>query len=567
MTLEGDVIARIRGLCYKYPSSEEFALKNINLDVRRGEFLVVAGRSGSGKSTLLYALNGIIPHAISGEMRGSVNVCGLDTRENEINVLATKVGMVFQNPEAQLFNVTVEDELAFIAENLCYPRDEIERCVDFALDAVGIRDLRTRYPFELSGGEKQRVVIASAISVKPEILVLDEPTADLDALGREMVLGTLKKLNEMGITIVIAEHDFDEIAKYTSRMIVLENGRIVADGDPRDVFLNRVVKNIGLRVPQTVEISLRMKGSTNTRSVPLTVEEALNCYKDDLSKIRISRKNDNPASAKHTKPAIEIENLSFGYRDVTVLENINLTINERELVALVGPNGSGKTTLAMVMVGLLKPKKGTVRIGGVDTRKTKRLHEKVGFLFQNPDYQLFCDTVESEIQYGLKNKNLKLVEEILETMDLKKYREKHPHTLSRGERQRVATATALARQPDILILDEPTSGMDWTYIKQLLNLILDLHSKGRTILLITHDMRVVAEYCQRVVVMNNGRIVLDGDTRTVLSKTLKQAHLKPPPITEISLRAGIHPPLIKVEEIGTRKPEKKPYATKQTQQN
>ena len=207
----------------------------------------------------------------------------------------------------------------------------------------------------------------------------------------------------------------------------------------------------------------------------------------------------------------------------------------------------------MVLAGLLKPKKGSVKISGIDVRKIKKLTKKVGFLFQNPDHQLFCDTVESEIAYGLDNGKSKAVKKILKDMNLKKFGDKHPHTLSRGERQRVAIASILILQPDILILDEPTTGLDWAHITQFLDLILNLNANGKTIILISHDMRVIAEYCRRVIVMNEGNIILDDETRNVFSKLelLKKAQLKPPPISELTLKSGIDPPLIKVSELET----------------
>ncbi|MHA1381149.1 MAG: ABC transporter ATP-binding protein [Candidatus Helarchaeota archaeon] len=551
MDLENDVIIKIRDLSYKYPNSKEFALKNINLDVKRGDFLVIAGQSGSGKSTLMYCLNGIIPHAISGTLLGSVNICGFDTRKTRIPVLATKIGMVFQNPEAQLFNVTVEDELAFIAENLCFPREKIVEIVDFALKAVGIEDLRERYPFELSGGEKQKVAIASAISVKPDILILDEPTTDLDSKGRTMVLKVLEKLNKMGVTIIIVEHDFDDIIQYINRMILLEGGKLVMDDNPRNVFLSQALKDVGLRPPQAIEIILKLNNKIDFGDFPLIVSNLLPFFQNHLERIEVRQNFESDFLTTQKIPIIEIKNLYFAYGDNMVLKDINLIMNRGEFIGLIGANGSGKTTLAMLLVKLLKPKKGNIKIEGVNLKKIKKITQKVGLLLQNPDYQLFCDTVESEIAYGLKKNEIGLVDVILKEMDLEKFRKKHPQIISRGERQRVATASVVVMQPDILILDEPTSGLDWNHIKKFLDLVSDWNAKGKTIILITHDMRVVAEYCHRVIAMSNGSIILDENTRKAFSmpEILEKAHLKPPPISELTLKAEVNPPLIKVEEL------------------
>lgn len=536
-----DKIVSITDLSFRYPQSDGYVLNNIGLEVERGEFIGLAGKSGCGKSTLLYHLCGIIPHAVNGHKEGKVEVCGLDTVKHEIPELSTHVGMVFQNPEVQLFSVTVEDEVAFIAENLNYPVQKIRESLDFSLDAVGIDDLRERYPFELSGGEKQRVAIASAISVKPEVLVLDEPTSELDSAGTEKVLEVLHRLNQAGMTIILAEHHLDEVSRYLDRLIIMEDGRIIADDKPGTIFKDRIFESIGLRPPQTVEMGLMLGFS----KLPLSVNEALDIFNTIPT---ITRKITN--QKVQSEKIVEIKDLNFLYGDKRVLCNVNLSVDKGEMVGLLGPNGSGKTTLAMVMVGLLKPNQGSVRVNGLDPQKDrKKLVQTVGFLFQNPEHQLFCDSVRSELAYGLEGEEV--VDEVINRMGLKKFRDNHPLTLSRGERQRVATATALVKKPEIMIIDEPTTGQDWYHVSSFMNLVKKLNQEGVTIILITHDMRVAAEYCQRLVVMKNGSILLDGDTRSVFSEIdlLREADLKPTPLTEISLKAGIKPPLLKLNEI------------------
>ncbi|BDZ70867.1 ABC transporter ATP-binding protein [Methanobacterium petrolearium] len=531
-----DKTISITNLSFKYLRSEEYALKNINLEVEKGEFIGLAGKSGCGKSTLLYHLNGIIPHAVNGVMEGKVEVCGLDTAKHEIPELATQVGMVFQNPEVQLFSVTVEDEVAFIAENLNYPVEKIKECLDFSLDAVGINDLRERYPFELSGGEKQRVVIASAISVKPEVLVLDEPTSELDSQGREMVLDVIHQLNQAGMTIIMAEHHLDDVATYLDRLILMDKGRIIADDTPQKIFKNGLFENIGLRPPQTVEIGLKLGVPT----LPLSVDDAL----DTFRKFPIKAFPQEIFNyGLQIEKMVEIKDLSFHYGDKKALHDINLSINQGEIVGLLGANGSGKTTLALLLMGLLKPSPGSVSVRGFNPEKQrKELVNVAGFLFQNPEHQLFCDSVHSELAYGFEGSET-VVDEIISIMGLEQFRNEHPLTLSRGERQRVATATALVKKPEILIIDEPTTGQDWYHVSSFMNLVKRLNQEGVTIILITHDMRVAAEYCQRLVVMKDGSILLDRDTRNVFAELdlLKEAGLKPAPITEITLKTGIKP--------------------------
>ncbi|BDZ68088.1 ABC transporter ATP-binding protein [Methanobacterium ferruginis] len=539
-----DKTISITNLSFKYLRSEEYALKNINLEVEKGEFIGLVGKSGCGKSTILYHLNGIIPHAVNGVMEGKVEVCGLDTAKHEISELATHVGMVFQNPEVQLFSVTVEDEVAFVAENLNYPVEKIKECLDFSLDAVGITDLRERYPFELSGGEKQRVAIASAISVKPEVLLLDEPTSELDSQGREMVLEVVHQLNQAGMTIILAEHHLDDVTPYLDRLILMDKGRIIAGDTPQNIFKNRLFENIGLRPPQTVEMGLKLGVST----LPLSVDDAMDAFrKFPIKAFPLEIFN----YGLQIEKMVEIKDLSFQYGDKKALHDINLSINKGEMMGLLGANGSGKTTLALLLMGLLKPSQGSVSVGGFNPEKQrKELVNIAGFLFQNPEHQLFCDSVHSELVYGFEGSEA-VVDEIISIMGLDKFRNEHPLTLSRGERQRVATATALVKKPEILVIDEPTTGQDWYHVSSFMNLVKRLNQEGVTIILITHDMRVAAEYCQRLVVMKNGSIIMDGDTRNVFAELdlLKKAGLKPAPITEISLKTGIKPPLLGLKEI------------------
>lgn len=269
---------------------------------------------------------------------------------------------------------------------------------------------------------------------------------------------------------------------------------------------------------------------------------------NNLPNLKINRNN---PQISHGKPVIEVENLFFRRDGKEILSNINMVVNRGEVVALVGQNGSGKTTLAMLLMGLLKPAGGKIKVMGKMMKgDTKKLQGKAGFLFQNPEHQLFCDSVKSEIAYGIEDHGDNLTSKLMKQMDLEKFKDKHPLTLSRGERQRVATATALSRDPEIMIIDEPTTGQDWGHVSAFLNLVENLNQQGKTILIITHDMRVVAEYCHRLVVMKNGEIIMDSDTRNVFSnmELLKQANIRPAPISEISLKAGINPPLLKLGE-------------------
>ncbi len=490
----------IENLTYYYPDSEKPALQNINLKINKGEFVLLVGPTGSGKSTLLQCLNGIIPRVTGGRLEGKIEINGKTTTQHKVYQLSQIVGMVFQNPDTQLFGLTVEEDTAFGPENLGLPRREIQKRVEKALETTGIPHLRDRFTFTLSGGEKQRTAIAGNLAMKPEILVLDEPTSDLDPQGTKQVLETIKKLNrEQKITIILAEHKIDQIIKMATRTIVMDRGTIILDGKTSEIFKNKTLENIGIHSPQLKH----------------------------LPQFKTTSPRAHPAG----NPQIIFENVYFSYHKTPVLRNINLTINKGEFMAIIGPNGSGKTTLLGCLIGLIKPTQGRVLIEGEDISKKSvpELAEKVGYLFQNPDYQLFTDTVTEEIAFGLKNRNLppteieKRVEKTLETMELTEYRDRHPQSLSRGQRQRLALASILALEPEVLLLDEPTTGQDRGHLKKLLQKIKELNNTGKTILLVTHDMDLALENTHRTIVMKDGRILLDAPTPQVLSEILEKA--------------------------------------------
>lgn len=539
-------IIEVENLSFKYSTRDNFTLENINFKINKGEFIGIVGKSGSGKSTLLHCLTGIIPNEISGEKTGSVKINNLDTDKHETGDITRELGIVFQNPESQLFNVTVEDEVAFMCENLAFPKNKIKESVDFALDTIGIRDLKDAYPFELSGGEKQKVAIASVLSVKPKILVLDEPSSELDANGRKMVFDTLEKLKNDGMTIILVEHNLDDSYKLLDRLAVLDNGKIKMFEKIENVFKSNIFELLGLRPPQIVQLASNLESN----KILIDNNEIIDLLDEKLSSNQNFLKYKNFIHKSSGEYAIEIENLSFKREDKEVLKNINLKIKKGEIVSLIGKNGSGKTTLALLIMGLLKENSGNIRIFGKETNgSTKKIKKKIGFLFQNPEYQLFCNTVSEEIKYGI-NTDIDS-EKILKRMNLIDFKDKHPLTLSRGERQRVATATVLSIDPDILIIDEPTTGQDWTNIKSFMDILTELNNEGKTIFIISHDMRIVGEYCQRVILMDDGEILFNLDTREAFERlsTFEDYGIKPPIITPISLKAGIKPPLININEL------------------
>ncbi|MDY6893685.1 MAG: energy-coupling factor transporter ATPase [Chloroflexota bacterium] len=519
----------IKGLTFRYRDATKPALHDIDLEIADGEFVLITGPSGCGKSSLCRSLNGLIPHFYGGEIEGSISVQGLDVMNHMTKELATKVGMVFQDPENQLVAQDVEREIAFGLENLSFPRDVIAKRIEESLDTLGISSLRYKPVYALSGGEKQKVAIASVLALHPDVLILDEPTSELDPKSAEEVLSIVQRLNdELGITVILVEHRLERVIHLVDRIVVLNEGTVIADDRPRVMMANGYMSSVGVGLPPIIRMVRKLRGdSVNASDIPLTVKEG----RAMLEEMFKNTKKSVPSHIEKTmgQPTIKIENLWYVYPDgPTALKNISLSICEGEFVAIMGRNASGKTTLVKHINGLLKPTKGTIDTVGTDTRRATvaELAHNVGFVFQNPNDHLFADTVEQELAATLKNMGFNhgelssRVEEMLELFNLKEYRKQYPRSLSGGEKQRVATASVLVARPKVLILDEPTRGMEYRHKSELMRFLKGYRERGNTVILVTHDVETVAEYADRVILLSEGKIVVDGNTRDVLSRAL-----------------------------------------------
>lgn len=520
---------KLENLTFRYSGAEKLTLQDVNLEVEDGEFILITGPSGGGKSSLCRCLNGLIPHFYGGKISGRLEVQGLNVMKHSTKELATKVGMVFQDPENQLVAMDVERQIAFGLENLAFPRDLIAKRMEESLDTLGVANLRYRQVHTLSGGEKQRVVIASVLALHPDILVLDEPTSELDPKGAEEVLNVVERLNdELGITVILIEHRLDRVVHLVDRLIILHEGRVIVDGTPRQVLSSREITNTGVGIPPIIKLvqGLRDRGISIDRT-PLTVKEGRSNLDGIFQKVKM------PAFPKKIrldgKPIININKLWHAYsNEVTALKDVSLAIREGEFVAIMGRNASGKTTLVKHINGLLKPTKGSVIVNGINTREATiaELARKVGFVFQNPNDHLFADTVEEEIAFTLKNLGFEdgevalRVDEMLGRFNLTPYKHQYPRSLSGGEKQRVALASVIVAHPKILILDEPTRGMEYKLKSELMEFLNEYRSQGNAVILVTHDVETVAEHADRVILLSEGKIVVDGNKREVLSKAL-----------------------------------------------
>lgn len=520
---------RLDNLSFTYNDSDKPALRDIDLRIDDGEFVLITGPSGGGKSTLCRCLNGLVPHFYGGLISGVVEVQGMDVRQHSTKELATKVGMVFQDPENQLVATDIEREIAFGLENLGFSRELMARRIEEVLDTVGIAALRFRRLDELSGGEKQKVVIASVLAIHPEVLVLDEPTSELDPKGAEEVMSLLERLNdELGITVILTEHRLDRVIHLVDRLIIIHEGEVLDDGNPRRVLDNNQIEAAGIGIPPVIRLVQRLRShGLNVSELPLTVKEGRIILNNTIQATKAPTFVDTKKA--DSNPIIRINKLWFTYPNkVTALSNVSLDIGEGEFVAIMGRNASGKTTLVKHLNGLLLPTKGKVEVNGIDTRDSSvaQLSLTVGYVFQNPNDHLFADTVDEEIAFALKNQGIdhseivSAVDQILAKFGLNQYRHYYPRYLSGGEKQRVALASVLVTQPKIIVLDEPTRGMEYWLKKQLMDFLNEYRKQGNTIILVTHDVETVTEYADRVILFSEGRVVVDGDRRDVLSKAL-----------------------------------------------
>jgi energy-coupling factor transport system ATP-binding protein len=538
----------INDLAFSYEDSPSPALTGINLRFSAGEFVLLTGATGAGKSTLCYCINGLIPNSIRGKYSGEVLIDELRVGETEVKDICIRVGSVFQDPESQILTTTVEEEVAFGPENLGVKPVEIQERVAFALGAVGLQDMRDRFPYALSGGQKQRLAIATALAMLPQVLVLDEPTAQLDPKGTEEVFSVVKDLNKRyGKTIIIAEHKLDDLLRFVDRMVVLSHGRIVAAGKPQEILRKPEVRdNRNLRMPQLASL-FNLIPKLSSYPIPLTVESAVTSVEKALGSRRHNvRFREQEVKLAESETAVSMLDVSFRYPNgVAALKGISLEIGRGQYVALIGQNGSGKTTLAKHMNGLLRPSSGVVLVFRLDTKQTSvgELAGHVGYAFQNPDHQIFLDKVFDEVAYAPRRVRKRhdvdeIVHRSLELVGLQGRDQDFTFTLGLSERRRLTIASVLAMQPEVVILDEPTAGLDHEETLSVMNVTKKLQREGKTVIIVSHDIPVVAEYAERIVALYDGQILLDGPTREVLTQVelLDRTYVKPPPITQLFIQ-------------------------------
>ncbi|WP_421783688.1 energy-coupling factor ABC transporter ATP-binding protein [Gardnerella sp. KA00771] len=553
-----------------------FALKDVSLSVESGEFVGIIGPSGSGKTTLASLFSGAIPHHYSGELLGSVKIAGQDTNNLALTNIACLVGSVIQDIDAQMVAANVEDEILFGLENFGVAHSEIPSRIDEALQIVGISDLRNRDLDTLSGGQKQKVAIAAILALKPKVMVLDEPTCALDPVSSKMIFSILKDLNKnFGITVVVIEQKVALLSEYCKRLVVLSNGTLSLDLPVSQALKNMdLLYSIGINYPRTTHLvnDLQRENICSKSDLPVSVEDTVNTIVNTINSEKSltshvdshsefdNRECDSNKSAlacdfshesqvstqsyaqnksKNDSPCLSLKNVSFLYQSgVSALKNVSFEAYAGELVTLVGRNGAGKTTITKIINGLLKPTEGNVTIDGVDTKSLRisQIAKYVSTLFQNPDRQLCKETVLEEVTLsciliGQNEDEAKAhAMEIIDELELDP--EASPFMLSRGQRQMVALAATVVTNPKILLLDEPTCGLDYKECMIIMQVVERLRKNGCCVIMVCHDMEVVLDYATRLITINDGKLIIDGSAYDVFEKP------------EVCSAAALYPPLL-----------------------
>jgi energy-coupling factor transport system ATP-binding protein len=557
---------------FTYLNYEKPAVSDIKLKIQEGTLTALIGSLGSGKSTLLRMMNGLVPNHFPGSMTGKVLVDGVDTQTVEVPVMAKTLNMVFDDPVLQIVALTVIDDIMFGPANLGLPKEEIVKRVIEALKTTRLTGYESRNPRTLSGGEQQLLAMAGVLAMRPKYLVLDEPIAMLDPLGKRQVLSAVRKLHEeTGLTVVIAESgtDIESLMEFVDWVVILNGGRILAEGKPREIFSDEtMVRKASLRMPQVTDLAFRL-GNTKNGSVPVTLEDGVE-YVSQLPSHQLSSKieviKESKPESVSTEKAVSVSNLwhTFpGLPQVDALQGINLEINKGEMVALLGQNGSGKTTLSFHLVGALKPtnKDASVRVAGLDVINTPQFDiiQHVNYVFQNPANQLFNETFEKEVKYGPERLGLppeeveRRAKDVLKKVGLGHLWEHSTFDISKSLETLLGLASVLSLDPEVLIIDEPTGGLDLETGQRVMETLRELNANNKTIIIITHDMALASRYTKRVVLLNHGKIILDGPTKEVFAQPeiLAKTMLEPPQITRLGQRltnAGYPADILTVDE-------------------
>ncbi len=547
---------RIENVNFKYPGQEKNTLNNLNLEIEEGTFLAIIGSNGSGKSTMCKLFNGIIPHFFVGDIEGDIYVDELETLKSSVSKLSTKVGYVYQDFENSIVRPTVLDEVSFNVLNYGYD-DYKERALE-ALEILDLIHLKDDYVWQLSGGQKHLVALASVLATKPKYIIIDEPVSQLDPFHARQTYEKLKLLNEKyNITVIVIEHHTEFIADYCKEVVLLKEGEVLWKKDVKSALTSVVdLLECNIFPPQVTQVAYNFH-KTSSKDFPITVEEGKSFFAKD--KLCVRNKEDEYFEGEKT---VEFENLIAGYRDYNknnkiIIENMNLELYEDERIAIVGNNGAGKSTMLKMISRLVKPTSGDVRINGesIINKSPEEVCNKVSYIQQNPEEMFIDDSIEKDVSYFLRSREIEgfenIVGDILYQLNLYDIRDKDARLLSGGQQRRVSLAIGMGMTPEIILLDEPTASLDINSRRELLKLLDILKKYIKTAIVATHDMQLVADWANRVIVMNEGKIIFDGDTKELFTRKdiLNKANLIPPQIVQLSHALDLNDICLSIDNI------------------
>ncbi|MBR4395775.1 MAG: ATP-binding cassette domain-containing protein [Eubacteriaceae bacterium] len=547
----------VKGLKYQYPATETMALKGLDFSVEKGEFIGVTGENNSGKSTLCQAFVGLVPNFYRGAYGGSITIDGLDVAKASNAEICTTVGLVFQNPYNQFSGAcdTVFDEIAFGLQNIGIEKQEMIRRVNEAMEMLDIAAYRDRNPFDLSGGQQQRVAIAGILAMKPQVLVLDEPTSQLDPQGSEEVFKAIDTMTQAGITIIIAEHKIEKIAEFADKILLLKDG-LAADFDtPEKVFSRSDLASLGIDPPvYTLAAEKLGKRKPESGLYPVTLSDAAECIGTDIPRVVLKKRDEYKI-----EPTFDVSDIAFSYDgQKNIIEHLSLKLDSRP-TAIIGQNGAGKTTLVKLLKGLLKPTEGSITLAGEDVvgQTVASLSSKIGYVFQNPNDQVFKNNVMDEVMFGPLNIGFTKEEaressiQALREVQLEWAKDINPYDLGLSDRKLVAIASVLAMDTDIVIFDEPTIAQDRKGKERIADVIRKLEAEGKGVIGILHDMDFVAQCFDRVIIMAKGTILADDEVHKAFTygPALDQAKLEPPHIAKLMKAIGVSQFALSVDEI------------------
>ena len=532
---------QIEHLTFTYPGAQQPTLRDVNLTIEKGDFVAIVGNNGCGKSTLCKTLNGLIPQFITGEYEGRVEVCGLDASAADVGALAQKVGYVYQDFENQIVRPTVLDDASYACLNYAMP-DYLDRGRE-ALRQCGLQGREDDFIWQLSGGQTHLLALAGVLSLQPEVLILDEPIAQLDPGHADRIYAVLRRLNrEYGKTILVIEHHTEYIADYCKHVLLLKDGR-VQWMLPTDDALQRVeeLQSCNIFPPQVTQAAhrLQQQGTLPAGSLPTTIEEGKRAF----SPLRFAGNIPYTQPPRSEEPVVSFQNVKLAYRSVkgeprVIFEDLNLSIHKGERVALIGSNGAGKSTMMKMMVGLLRPNSGCVSLYGeaIGEKKAEDLSRQISLVYQNPEEMFIKDSIRADISYAMEVRGVRnwqqRTDELLARFRLSDLDGRDGRLLSGGQMRRASLAIGIALNPGVLLLDEPTANLDIATRREIIDVLQQMRDIINTAVIATHDMQLVCQWAQRIIVLCNGKVVADGSRDEIFSRQ------------DIAGLVGIRPPEI-----------------------